>query len=314
MKIPFEGTISGAYRFAFSNILSIIGIGWFPFVLLGGIVGGLGYLWLPRIHELIDQLGKAGGHPPADPAQFASMFAPLFGSYFLVLMALFVVQAMVNVGIMRKALGQHPGPVYFFFSLGSQVWRLIGAYFLLTILFYGVVLLLVLAIAALSFLLQKSLPAAQLPVTIVLGIVAFLWVIYAAVRVMFFIPAVVVAENHIGIRRSWHLGRGNFWRIVGILLLIYIPVAFAVSTITSSVLQLFLGPSMGLPTGASSPAEMQAALKAMLNGFMRAAPYYAAIQLVQLILLSGLTAGAVASAYQSVTESAKASPDLKASA
>jgi len=162
--------------------------------------------------------------------------------------------------------------------------------------------------------LHRYAPEAEGIVTVLLAIVAVCFCIYAVVRTSFLLPAVVVAENHIGIRRSWHLGRGNFWRIVGILLLIYIPVAFAVSTITSSVLQLFLGPSMGLPTGASSPAEMQAALKAMLNGFMRAAPYYAAIQLVQLILLSGLTAGAVASAYQSVTESAKASPDLKASA
>ncbi|MEI9886357.1 MAG: hypothetical protein WDN08_07605 [Rhizomicrobium sp.] len=32
-----------------------------------------------------------------------------------------IVQAMVNVGLMRKALGQHPGPVFIFFSLGSQV-------------------------------------------------------------------------------------------------------------------------------------------------------------------------------------------------
>ena len=46
------------------------------------------------------------------------------------------------------------------------------------------------------------------------GIVAVLWYIYAAVRLVFFLPAVVVAEEQIGLGRSWALGRGNFWRII----------------------------------------------------------------------------------------------------
>jgi len=49
MKIPFERTVAGAYRFAFANILSILGIGWFPVVLLGLIFAGLVYTLLPQL-------------------------------------------------------------------------------------------------------------------------------------------------------------------------------------------------------------------------------------------------------------------------
>ncbi len=311
MKIPFERTIAASYRFAFSNILSVIGIAWFPYLLLIAVGAGAIYLCGPQIYAVITAV-QAGSKP--DPAKLQALFRSIAPIYGIILPVALVTSAMVTVGTVRKALGLHPGPVFVFFSLGGAVWRLIGAYILMIVLFYGLAIVSAAAVAAVWFVLHRYAPEAEGIVTVLLAIVAVCFCIYAVVRTSFLLPAVVVAENHIGIRRSWHLGRGNFWRIVGILLLIYIPVAFAVSTITSSVLQLFLGPSMGLPTGASSPAEMQAALKAMLNGFMRAAPYYAAIQLVQLILLSGLTAGAVASAYQSVTESAKASPDLKASA
>jgi hypothetical protein len=299
MKIPFEGTISGAYRFAFSNILSIIGIGWFPFLLFGAVTGGLGYLWLPRIQQVIEHIGKGKGTPPPNPAEVFALLAPLMGTYVLAILLLLVVQAMVNVGVMRKALGQHPEPVFFFFSLGSQVWRLIGSYFLLGFLFYGVGLVLVLGIAAISFVLQKSLPAAQVPVTVVLGVVAFCWAIYAGVRVMFFIPAVVVAENHIGIRRSWHLGRGNFWRIVGIWLIVTIPVQTAFSILTSTIVQIAAGPGFGLgPKLDADPGKVSAE---MMHLLFSVAPYLVVLMLLYFILLSGLVSGAIANAYNLVT-------------
>ncbi len=38
------------------------------------------------------------------------------------------------------------------------------------------------------------------------------WFFYMAVRLMFFLPTVVVAEGGLGLARSWELGAGNFWR------------------------------------------------------------------------------------------------------
>ncbi len=313
MKIPFERTIAGAYRFAFTNILSVIGIGWFPFLLLGAVVGGLIYLWMPQFAAFWSMVtaaaaaGPAAKPPPFDQARFLALLGPAFGSYFLVLLTALVVQAMVNVGLMRKALGQHPGPVFFFFSLGSQVWRLIGSYLLLFLLFFGGVVVTVAAIAAISIGLSKVSGPAQGLATFFLCLFAILGLIYAMVRVSFFIPAVVVAENHIGLRRSWHLGGGNFWRILGIILIVTLPLSMAVSTVTSSMLQMALGPQMG-NMAAATPAESQKILGMMLHAMGQLWPYYAALQFLNFILQAGLTAGASANAYNLVTGGAEIAP------
>ncbi len=76
VKIPFERTIASAYRFAFTNILSIIGIGWFPFLLLAALIGGLIYLWLPQLGELVAMIGKAQDKPNFDPAQVFARSRP----------------------------------------------------------------------------------------------------------------------------------------------------------------------------------------------------------------------------------------------
>ena len=300
MKIPFERTISGAYRFAFTNILSIIGVGWFPFLLFGALVAGLVVLWLPQWPELWAAFGKAADPQTLDKTRLFVLLAPLAGSYLLVILALFVVQAMVNVGIMRKALGQHPGPVFIFFSLGSQVWRLLGSYLLLVLLAWGVLLLFGLGIGAIAYGVGRASEPAEAVVAGILIFVAFLWFLYAAVRVTFFIPAVVVAENHIGIRRAWHLGKGNFWRILGIVLIVTLPLGMAVNVITQSLLQMALGPEFG-GTVATTPAETQRIFAEMLHAVGKIWPYYAALQLISLVLQAGLTAGASANAYRLVT-------------
>jgi hypothetical protein len=296
MKIPFERTIAGAYRFAFANILSIIGIGWFPFLLFVALVSGLVVLLIPMFSGLwIADANKF------DVARLGAVMLPAGGALLLAILAWIVVAAMVNVGIMRKALGQHPAPVFFFFSLGSQVWRLIGSYLLVSLLAWGVATLIVLAITAVSLALQKFAPQAQVPVTVLLSIAAGIWAIYALVRVQFFIPAVVVAENHIGITRSWNLGGGNFWRIVGISLIVTLPAAMASSTITSSMLQIAMGSQPLVFTPNMSPDESKRVLMQLLDVFRSIGPYYAAVQLLYFIVVAGLQAGAIANAYSLVT-------------
>ena len=302
MKIPFERTIASAYRFAFTNILSIIGIGWFPFLLFGALVGGLVYLWMPQIAEIIAMIGKPKDPQAFDAAHFMSLLAPLAGTYFLVIVGFILAQSMVSVGLMRKALGQHPGPVFIFFTLGGQVWRLIGSYLLLMLIAWGVMLGIGLTIALTSFLVAKASQPAAAAATGILVFIAIVWCIYAVVRVSFFIPAVVVAENHIGIRRAWHLGRGNFWRIIGISLIVTLPLSFAVNTIASTIFQMGLGDQFaGMQTGTMSPEDGQKFFMEMLHALGRVWPYYVVLQLVSMVLQAGLTVGASANAYLAVT-------------
>jgi hypothetical protein len=295
MKIPFEATISGAYRFAFTNFLSILGIAWFPFVALFAVMGGVVVVSLPALKAALPE-----GQPPAAAAPQA--IALIVGLIFLFVLAWIVAVAMVNVGIMRKALGQHPAPVFFFFSLGGQVWRLIGSYIVLSILIFFGIIATEIAIFAASFGLQHAAPSAAVPVTVVLVIIAVCWWIYAGVRVMFFIPAVVVAEDHIGISRSWELGGGNFWRILGIQLIATVPLVTAAGIIISTLMQIGGGSTMMAPAG--SPPDPARALQDMQHAFATVGPYLVIVELVYLILLSGLTNGAAATAYNLVTGNA----------
>jgi hypothetical protein len=296
VKIPFEQTITGAYRFVFSNMLSIIGIGWFPFLLFAAVLGGAVMTVIPQFSGLI----LDGTQSQVDTARLGAVMGQTIGIFVLVAVVGIFAQAMVNVGLMRKALGLHPGPVFIFFSLGRQVWQLIGSYLLLTLLLWGGIALAVAAIAAVSALLQKSAPDAQVPVAVLLVIACYVGAIYAIVRATFFIPAVVVAENHIGLRRAWHLGHGNFWRIVGVILIVVLPIGFVVSTITQVIVQVVVGAPAALQPNAS-PAEMQAFFGKLGAIFVKIGPYLAVLEVLHVILLSALLAGASAVAYKFVT-------------
>jgi hypothetical protein len=304
MKIPFERTIAGAYRFAFTNFLSILGIGWFPYLLLSAIVGGLVYYYAPSFIALFHTVQV----PKPDPADAMRFVGAILGAEALIVPLFLVISSMVTVGVMRKALGLHPGPVFFFFSLGSQVWRLIGSYLLLLLLLWGGAIVAGILIGVVYYLLDKAAPSAAAPVTVLLGIAAFFYWIYAFVRVYFFVPAIVVAENHIGISRSWRLGKGNFWRIVGILLIMSIPIGIAAQMIEGPVLQFGLGGTQTVLGPNPTPEDMQNFFSLLLGALKKVGPVLLVIQLVHWTLLSGLMGGAIANAYNLVTGGSDIAP------
>jgi hypothetical protein len=304
VKIPFERTIAGAYRFGFANILSIIGIGWLPFALFGAVAAAVVVNLVPLFSGLIVE----GTANQIDTARLGAVIGSAIGGVLLIVVAGFVAQAMVYVGLMRKALGLHRGPVFVFFSLGGQVWRLIGSYLLLLLLAWGIIAAVGGGIAIVAALLGQYAQAAQTPVTVVLVIAAYLGAIYAVIRASFFIPAVVVAENHIGLRRSWHLGKGNFWRIAGVMIAVTLPLGIAVSTILQVVTVTMAGPPMMFDGSKATPAQLHVFGVKMIALFMKAGPYFAGVEVLYMILLSGLLAGASASAYTFVTGGGGAAP------
>src|SRR5215475_1205614 len=101
MKIPFERTIAGAYRFAFTNFFSILGIGWFPYLFLSAVVGGLIYYYGPSIVAMFHTIQEQKPDP-ADGVRFIGM---ILGAEAVILPLFLVISAMVTVGVMRKALG-----------------------------------------------------------------------------------------------------------------------------------------------------------------------------------------------------------------
>jgi len=292
-KIPLEPTLAGAYRFLFTRILSIIGTLWLPFVVMTALLAGIVWLVVPHawlagnIPHFTDDMSKE---------QILAVVMPVLAGIPLAVIVVVVMMAMMMVGLMRLSLGQTPR-CYAFFSLGGDVWRLILASILLTILILLLEGVLVLLFGAGMALAHAFMPdGVKVLFLIVLGIVEFCFFVYVAVRWQFFLPAVVVAEHRLGLGRSWELGGGNFWRIVVVALLIYIPVMIVAGIVWQvTMMPILVSEAMRLPDH-PDPAEVMAFFQALLP----LVPIGLAVAVLQQIATVGLVAGAVGTAYKAV--------------
>jgi len=288
-KIPVGETISRTYGFAFSNLLSIFGIAWLPYVVLAAIAVGLVFLVAPNLPHMLMQ-----GQFDVDEMMHAARILSLLGIFS------FIVGCMVTVGIQRKALGKHPGPVFVYFSLGAPVWRMAGALFLafLVVFFVG---LLTAAVAAVAwFAVGRFVPNYEILIRTLIVIVALCWFVYLWVRLVFFIPAVVVAEEKISLGRAWELAGGNFWRIFIVAVVVFLPVAIGFSIISSALIgSMFVMPHFG----AGQPP--QEAIHELMRDIMRQGlalgPVAIVLQIVERIVFLGLGNGMIADAYLGVT-------------
>ena len=302
-KIPLEDTLGGAYRFLFTNVVSIIGTAWLPFVVSVALFGGLVYLVVPHAWW-------SGDLPHiTSPTEIVPLLMPFLAIYPVILFLSFLMSAMVLAGLMRHALGQKETTTYVYFSLGAPVWRMLGAF----VLYYLVMVLLIVALALLLLLayliVYPHLPqGGGIALLIVLGIVEFCFYVYAAVRLFFFIPAVVVAENRIGLGRSWSLGGGNFWRIVVIFLLITIPVGFVANIIMQmTVMPVMMAEVMKLHLEtAKTDQETMAQIGRIMQVLFHVLPIMIVISLLEQIAIQGLLSGAIGKAYIALTK-----PDAK---
>ncbi|MDE2133605.1 MAG: hypothetical protein KGM97_02695 [Alphaproteobacteria bacterium] len=297
-RIPVEATLGGAYRFLFTNIVSVIGTVWFPFVLFFGLCGGLFYLSVP--HEW---LSGNFPHPKSLRDAIAAMM-PLLRIYPACLLLMLLMVAMVFTGLMRHALGLKTTTTFVYFSLGAPVWRMIGAYLLVWVV--EVILIAVLAVlfcAVWKFAVPTIPHGAGIALLVVLGTIEVLLAIYAAVRLSFFIPAVVVAENRIGLGRAWSLGGGNFWRIIIVVLLTTIPVAVVFNIVLQmTVMPAVMAEAMKLAPAAKSAHHVNPEqIAAFLHALLPVLPVFLAVALVQRLAIIGLLSGAIGKAYNAVT-------------
>ena len=296
-KIPLETTLVGAYRFLFTRIVSIVGTIWFPLVLLVGLSAGLVYLVVP--HEWI-----VGDFSHFKPEQLITL--PLNLARCGIFILSLILGSMIVVGLMRHALGLKQSTTFIYFSLGATVWRMLGAILL------GVVIMILLAIAGclVSVAVYKfGVPliphaygiAAKIAVCVVVACV----LIYSAVRLFFFLPAVVVAENRIGLGRSWSLGGGNFWRIFFVWLLIVVPVGFIASVaLQLTILPVVVMEAMKLP---HKPGAKEVLV--FLRSLAPLAPVIFRILILWGIAARGLLIGAIGSAYNALTAQPPAEAD-----
>jgi hypothetical protein len=293
-KIPVEKTISETYGFFFKNILSVIGIVWFPYLVFGGIAGAL--VWLALGHASLDQLTLKPDQLNVGPMLALMRLLPA------IVFCLITAVLIATVGLTRKALGLMKGPTFIFFTLGAPLWRLWGAIILIEIIAAAVCGAFVLLAVAWVKLGVPHVPQPAAALVAVLGVTAMVcWFVYMLVRLWFFVPAVVVAEDKIGLARSWQLGGGNFWRMVVLFLMVVLPPAILLGLLQNVVTTILYGP---MPLFVGPHTDPKQFVDVMRAFFFRIGPVFLGFQLLIAIVTRALYAGAVANAYRGVTAAA----------
>jgi hypothetical protein len=302
-QIPLERTIADTYRFALGNVLSIFGIAWLPILLMIAAIAGAAWLLWPDIAGFDwSAHADAARNQEAGLRLVFKIFAVGAPLYIL----FYVLIAMMTVGVQRKALGLIEGPVFVYFSLDSAVWRFLGAMILCGIVLWIGAALTVGAVAAVFWAGEYfGLPALYGLVEAAAVVAGICWFFYAAVRLMFFIPTVVVAEGGLGLARSWELGAGNFWRIVALVVVCIFAPMMAVSMVSNVLVLPFMASVMiPLQNAADAhqvvtPQMFWAAAGPALRWFV---PLFGVLQLVTWLIVLGLQNAMSACAYRNVVE------------
>jgi hypothetical protein len=131
------------------------------------------------------------------------------------------------VGIAERVLEQREGPQYVYFSVGKPVLRFVASCLLASVIMLGAIIPLVIVSLIAVFIANLIMPAMgmSLPnaISIIIMAAIYLPMLYLAIRLFFFVLPAAVAEGRVGVRRSWQLSRGNFWRIFALSLCLLIP-------------------------------------------------------------------------------------------
>jgi hypothetical protein len=230
-KIPVWHTVARTYGFAFGKYFAILGIIWLPLLIQSAITYAL---QLP-LHDLM--AAAAHGQAPMLDPRFARL-------NLLVQIVALIALTIVSVGITKEVLGIRTGPRFFYAGFGGAELRVVVGYFALLLLFVVFVIAFVLGLLILAGI--SAVIAGQLASPAVKGIAAlviicagfavWLALLYAIVRLTFLFLPSTVAEQRIGIARSWELTSGNFWRIFAIGVLVFLPLIVAVFVLGLAIL------------------------------------------------------------------------------
>ena len=286
-KIPVGQTIAFAYRFLVTEIATVIGVAWLP-ALAAAAAGYFAQVYTISHAALLE----AG-----DAQTGAISLAVSLGG----LMVLIFASSVVAVAITRQVLSPRAGGIVVaYFAAGRSEWRM----FAVNVRFIaaaGVLLAVAAAVTLLAFALagvplQAPEQARPGPATFLAAII--FWVVfgYAVVTILrmgFLLPPIIVAEDKGGLRRSHDLTKGNFWRMLAVMLALGLPVLVLLLAGEGVVLRSALGPNIAN----LSPSEfMEKAEQAMNEKLLP----WTIFTTVIFILGSGLVFSGAAFAYRAV--------------
>jgi hypothetical protein len=282
--LPVADTVAFAYRFAFAQLGTIIGLIWLPMVIIAVLQ------FLPY------GTGDMALTPQQDPNAFGGAFLREI-VYFLAIMLL---TGTVCVAVMRQALGLRTGSALVHFALGRAEFRMAGGLLLLTGIMTVLALGVMLALGVGGLALRATgnpLLAALGGLVLVLGGAALLLV--SGLRLSFLLVPITVAESRISFERGWTLTRGNFWRIAAVVFLVTLPTAVVVLSATTYLIgpQLFMlarTPNMPME-------EFLERYQTIVNANI---PAILGINLIVAPFSFGLFLGAAAAGYKALSDAA----------
>lgn len=296
-KIPVMATVSRTYGFLLGDLPTIVRLTWAPYLL----AAGLSYAYAPGI---MDATIQAKNNPDALIA-----LAPL---QLLLGLAAFLTGIIATVALLRLVIfgDRKPGLIAYLWFGGSEL-RLVIVSILLGVAIIAAAIGVTIVFALLAGL-STAIPGAGALVGI-LALALVPLVFWVVLRLSLIWP-VVVAENNLGVERSWQLMSGNALRMLGVLLLTFVP--YAIVALLASV--ALLGndfpafpelPAMG-GTDAAAATERANAFrqametwqldltKAIRNNFEA----FTALGFVTNIVSTALTAGVFGNAYNAVSD------------
>ncbi len=249
-KLPVFATFGRALWFVIGDLPAIVRLSWFPLLL---VTVANYFVGLQMLDLTIDMLEKAqaGGTPP-DP--LAMMQHPAYTWSLAVGLLQAVAVAIVTVALHRILLygDRKPGTfIHFSFGKVELLFLLVPLLLALAVMFFILVVMIGLAVATGAGMSASGLSPEQLQQwtqgsPLVAGALALLAVIviYLAVRLHIVFPTMVV-EQRMAISEAWDLTNGNFWRIGGLYVLVFLlatALGFAVMAVIASAAGLGMFP------------------------------------------------------------------------
>ena len=290
-KIPVGGAIAHAYRFVFTQPLTIFKAAWLP--LLASLA--LAFLFFRR---MVLFLTAAQGHDPAAVS--------LFGSISL-LIALLLVFFFAQLTAITEATLDRPPSSWVALHFNRTMWRVLGGFLAAASVIAVVFILLMILVFLLGLGLDamiKAAPGSRPMSAIAAGVAVFACfcvIFFIAMRFLFLLGPVTVSETGLGLARSWELSKANFWRMFLITLSITIPVGIANRMLSFAL----VGLPPTLPPGTAKAAQDAAEAVWQISQMNAMADHwYITLPIMGLVMLFQLGAGcaAQAHAYRKLTE------------
>ena len=196
-----------------------------------------------------------------------------------------ILTGLLIMTVSRSVLGRIATPSEVWARVRSRIWPLIGQSVLIGLISFAAILLTLGLFVAVIAAALSSINGDSNVATIVIGILVLfvltivftIIAVYLTIRLSFSSAALILENVGVweGMRRSWRLTKGSFWRVLGILLLALLITSILIMFV-SGALSIVGGVAIG---GGQGPYAIAMAVSSFLSSVLQAAvlPFTSAV-------------------------------------